>query len=483
MALNPTQKKRLAVGANAGLVTALVLVGAVLTYLIAERFRVRVDVSADQASVLLPDTAQKLRLLDEAGTPVTLTAFSSQEGRPETALKDRLLRDFLEQVDRASVAVDARFVDFDKDRLTAESLGVTEYGTLVVQRGAQRVDLGDRELFRRVGKGDDRRVEFLAEGALQRAVAQLLEDRQRVVYALAGHGEVDVTDAGPSGATELARLLEREHYRLETLDLLRATSPRLPDDASALLVLRPRAAITPPEEDVLLGALARGVPLLVAVEPESPVPAVLGRLGVRVADGYVLDPLLVFPYPDRPVPRYRPHPITKDVSEQSMVTVLSRVAPLQPAVPAREGVRVTTLLETSRDGWIERGGEVVNGKARLDEGIDEKGAAAMALTAELDAASGLVRDGTARVVVLGDADVLTNGMLAEGPGNATFTVNAVRWLVGDEVRAAAVGRPAGTRRLALTQEDLDRVRSWSLGFGPVVALLLAGVAWLSRRGR
>jgi hypothetical protein len=482
MALNETQKKRLAAGTNAGLVTVLVAVGLVLTYAIAEPFRVRVDLSADQASTLSADTRQKLRLLEGEGATVTLTAFSSQQGRPESAVKDRQLRDFVEELDYASPGVEARFVDFDKDRLTAETLGVTEYGTLVVQRGSERVDIDARSLFRSVGKGDDRRTEFLGEAAFARAASQLLEDRQQVVYVLAGHGELDPESAEPTGAADLARLLEQEHYALKKLDLVRE-GPRVPDDASALAILRPATTIPPQEEDLILGALGRGVPLLVAVDTGTPVPGVLARLGVSVGEGYVLDPMLVFPYPDRPVPRYRPHPITQDASEQALVTVLSRVAPLQPAVPAREGVRATTLLETSRDGWVERGGRVENGKALFDADVDAQGVTAMALALDVDPNSGLLRDRGTRVVVLGDADALTNQLLGEGPGNATFAVNTLRWLVGDEARAAVVGRPAAGRRLALTQDDLDRVRTWALGMGPLVALLLGAAAWLSRRGR
>ena len=87
----------------------------------------------------------------------------------------------------------ARFVDFDRERLSAEALGVTEYGTVVVQRGEQRVDLADRELFRRVGKGADQRLEFLGEAAINRAFSQLMSDTRRVVYALVGHGAARAT--------------------------------------------------------------------------------------------------------------------------------------------------------------------------------------------------------------------------------------------------------------------------------------------------
>jgi hypothetical protein len=474
--MNRNVQRRLAVGSNATLVTVLVVAAVAVAYLLVDRFRVRLDLSADQGSVLAADTRNKLALLDGDAQTVTITAFSSQRGKKESYFKDRQLQDLLDELDYGSAVVDTRFVDFDKERLTAEKLGVTEYGTVVVQRGERRVDLADRDLFRRTGKGDDRRIEFLGEPAVNRAFSQLMSDTRRVVYALVGHGELDPEGRDPDGLADLARALEQENYELQPLDLVRDRedgAPRVPDDAAAVVVARPRVAIPALEEDLLLAYLATGGALLFAVEPGGYVPALLGRLGVVVPDGIVLDKLLVFPYPDRPVPRYKAHPITKDLSEQSLVTVVARVAPLQPAVPPLEGVRASTLLETSRDGWIDRGGAVEGGSALYEPEIDGAGPGTMALALEVGPESGLVKKGRGRVVVLGDADVLGNGLFAEGPGNASFAINTFRWLVGDEGRLSVVGRPSSVRRLALSQDDL----------GQVLAVVLGAGVWASRRGR
>jgi hypothetical protein len=487
MALNRNLQRRLAVGSNATLVTFLVIAAVVVLYLIVDRFRVRVDLSADQESVLAEDTRNKLHLLDQDGQTVVITAFSAQRGKKESYFKDRQLSDLLEELDYASSSVETHFVDFDKERLTAEKLGVTDYGAVVVQRGAQRVDLKDRDLFRRVGKGADQKLEFLGEPALARSFAQLMSDTRRVVYALVGHGELDPESHDPDGLADLAKALDGEHYDLKRLDLVRdrddGGAPRVPDDAAAVAVLRPRVAIPALEEDLLLAYLATGGSLLFSVEPGTPVPGLLGRFGVAVPDGIVLDKLLVFPYPDRPVPRYKNHPITKDLSDASLVTVVSRAAPLQTDVPAREGVRATTLLETSRDGWIERGGAEQGGQAAYDPNIDGQGPATMAVALDIGPDSGLVKKKAGRVVVLGDSDMVTNGLLAEGPGNETFIVNTIRWLVGDEGRLSIVGRPSSVRRLTLTAEDLGKVRWLALSLGPILAIVLGAGVWSARRGR
>lgn len=483
MALSRQNRRRLAHGGNATLVSALVVGVAVVLYLIVDQYRVRFDLSADQSSVLMADTRTKLQVLDQSGEPTVVTAFSAQEGKKEAWFKNRALRDLMEELDYASQTVETRFVDFDKERFTAEKLGVTDYGTVVVQRGEKRVDIRDREMFRRKGKKEEQSLDFTGEQAVARAFGQLLSDETRVVYSLVGHGELDVEGADPGAAGDLVKLLDGDGYQLKPLDLLRNKDlavPRVPDDAAAVLVLRPSVALTPVEDDLLLAWLGGGGKLLYAVEPDGVVPALLSRLGISVATGRVLDKLLVFPYPDRPVPRYRSSPITRELADAQMVTEVAGAGALQLATV--EGVRATTLLETSRDGWIERGGESKEGKAVFDPEIDGAGPVQMAYAFEVGRDSGLVRKGQAQVIVVGDSDLFTNGLLAEGPGNASFVINCVRWLVGDEARLSVVGKPRQVRKLMFTDEDRDKIMWAALGTGPLLVLLLGAAVWTLRRG-
>lgn len=482
--MNNTLRRRLAYGSNASLVTVLVLATVIVLYAALDPYRIRVDLSADQGSVLMEDTRNKLRLLEADGEPVVITAFSAQEGKKEAYFKNRALQDLIEEIDYASPIIEGHFVDFDRERLSAEKLGVTEYGTVVVQRGDARVDLKDRDLFRRVGKGADRGLEFLGEATINQAFSQLMTDNKRTIYALVGHGELDPEVREPGGLSDLVKAAEQEHYVLKRLDLVRSEeAPRIPEDAAAVIVARPRVPLTVVEEDLLLGWVAAGGPLLLAVEPGGIVPGLLGRLGVVVSEGLVLDKLLVFPYKDRPVPRYKNHIITQALADELLVTVVAGVAPLQAAVPPLEGVRSAVLLETSRDGWIERGGALQNGEAVYEPEIDTKGPATMALALEVSRESGLVKRGLSRVLVLGDADVIANGLLTEGPGNITFAVNSLRWLVGDDGRLSVVGRPQAVRRLTLSSDDLAALRWVVIGLGPVLAVMLGAAVWATRRGR
>jgi len=490
MALSRAIQRRLAHGGNATLVTVMVVIIVGLLFGVADRKRVRWDLSSEGGNELLQDTINKLELLDTSGVEVEVIAFSAQAGHKDAYFKNRALKDLLDQLDYRSDVVKVRFVDFDRERLTAEALSVREYGHLVIKQGDKRVDVKDRQLFRRVGRGAEARLEFLGEAAFSRGAAQLLSDKRRIIYTLRGHGEVDAEDSGPGGLSGLVDLLDQENYELKALDLFRDIAsneaPLIPLDAAGLLIARPAVALTPPEEDAVVAYLASGKPLMVWVDTNRPTPGILDRLQVSVADGMVMDKYLVFPYPDRPIPKYRNHAVTKDLSATYMPTVMASVAPLVAADPPPEWASYSAILETSRQGWIDRGGSLVRGAATYEPGVDEEGPATMAYAIEIKPdAAGPVTPGkrVGRVIVVGDAEFATNAILEEGPGNATFLVNAFRWMLWDDSRLSVIGKPTRVRRLALTDQDKGMLRWLTLGLMPLVTVLAGAGVWASRRGR
>jgi hypothetical protein len=482
-------RRRLSFGSNATLMTLFVVAILVVLQGVADRHRARWDLSADASSALQPETLNKLRLLDQAGEKVRITGFTAQSGKKDSYFKNRVLEDFLDELDYHSQVVEVRFVDFDKERLTAEALGVSEYGAVVVQRGDERADIKARNVFKNRGNKAEKSVEFVGEAAMNEAFSEILSKQQRKIYVLAGHGELNMESTEPEGLSELAKEVEQEHYKLQTLDLLRqreeGAAPRVPEDAAALVIARPQTTLAAPEEDALASYIGDGGRVLLAMDVGLPPPHLLASLGVAVLPGVVMDKLRVFPYDDRPIPVARPHPITDDLVDSHVVTVLSHVAPLSVSDPAPGGAKISPLLVTSRDGWIDRGGRIEKGSAVYEPEIDGAGPVDMAVAVEIQPGLGLVHKGRTlgRAVVVGDADFMTNAFLSEGPGNSTFTVNALRWLVGDDVRLSAVGKPTVVRKLALTDRDTGMIRWMALGLMPLCVLMIGAAVWALRRGR
>lgn len=483
-------RRFLAYGSNATLVTVLVLGVLVLLYVLADHSRAQWDLSAGTENTLQSDTMAKLRILDAEGQPVQITAFTAQAGKPEAYYKNRAVRDLLGELDDNSTQIQWRQVDYDQERLTAEKLGVTQYGQIVVQRGSDRVDIKDRELFKRQGKVSDNQWTFLGEAALDRALSQILTPKRRVVYVLTGHGDLDPEEQGPDGLSHLADVLDEERYEVQKLDLMRAgregEAPDVPADAAVVFVARPEAVLTPQEEDVLLAWLGRGSPILFAVDIGAPPPPLLSRMGVQIPEGMALDTRLIFPYRDRPEPVYKSHPIVEELRADEKKTVLAAPASVSTADPAPPGLRYTPVLTTSRDGWIDRGGSLKDGLAIFEPDVDIKGPVNLAVAVDVASGSGLVRAGKppARVFVAGDADMFTNALMDEGPGNEAFAVNTIHWLAGEEARmGVGVTRKRDVRRLALTEEEAGTIRWLSLGLMPGLVALAGLLTWWTRRGR
>jgi hypothetical protein len=484
-------RRLLAYGSNASIVTVAVIIAVSLGYMLADSYRSRIDFSEEAQNTLQPDTLSKLRLLDGDGEVVTITAFSAQAGTDDAYFKNREVKDLIREVDHNSQVVSWNFVDFDRERFTAERLGVSDYGRIVIQRGDDRVDIRSRDLFRRAGRGQARQLEFIGEAALSRGFAQLMTDSRQVVYVLQNHGELQLQDIGPDGLSSLAGALDQERYDVDSIDLLSSTRegeiPQVPDDAAVVFVPRPKGTLTAQEEDILLSYLGRGGSLLFAVDVGTPVADLVRRLGVIVPDGIAMDSKVIAPYRDRPVPAYAQHEITAEVSESGLISMLGAPAPLLIPEEPPAGVQFFPLLSTSRRGWIERGGPAAeNGNAEYQPAIDGAGPAIMAAAAVVYPGQGLVRSSrpAARVVVVGDSEMFTNALLAEGPGNQLLATNMIHWLAGEDRRLeVGVGRTAKVRRLAITQEEMASLRLLSLGLMPSLVFLAGLITWRSRRGR
>ena len=238
--MNQSWRRRLTYGSNATLVTVIGIVVLGLLYVLASDSRMRWDLSAEGRNTLSSDTLAKLSLLDQEGIPVEVTAFSAQRGEEDAAFKNRAMKDLLREIDAHSQVIRWRFVDFDRERLTAERLGITQYSHVVVQRGTDRVDIRSRDLFRKRGRGEERRIAFFGEIALARSFSQLHTPKRQVVYVLEGHGEASPEDRGPDGMADLADALDVERYEVELLNLISTDRdndvPVVPDDAAMVLI-------------------------------------------------------------------------------------------------------------------------------------------------------------------------------------------------------------------------------------------------------
>ncbi|MEL6347202.1 MAG: DUF4350 domain-containing protein [Myxococcota bacterium] len=488
--MKQSTRRLLTYGSNASLVILIVVAVHVMVYILADNNRVRWDFSEGASNTLDPDTVSKLRQLDSDGQTVTITAFSAQSGKDDAYIKNRSVQDLLKEINFQSQVIEYRWVDYDRDRLTAERLGVTDYGRIVIQRGSDRVDIKDREMFRRTGKGAQRSLQFLGEQAIARAFAQILTDTRKVVYVLTNHGELAIDNIGPDGMSDLAAALDQERYDVEPLNLLTTDRdgelPQVPDDAAAVFVVRPKSVFTDAENDILLSYLGRGGSLLFALDVGLPVPDLVRRVGVNVPEGIAYSKKAINPYWDRPVLVLERSEITQELLDDGIAPIFASAAPLLTPDDGSTEIRHTPLVKTAKPGWIERGGVFEEGKPTYEPTIDAEGPATVGTMATVFPGRGLVRatKQEARVVVLGDGEAFTNALMSEGPGNRAFAINITHFLANQDVRLQyGGGRVSQVRKLPITPEELGTIRLVSLGLMPLLVLIAGVLTWRSRQGR
>lgn len=476
-------QRRFATGTNAILASALVVAGVAFAVDLAGQFRYRVDLSEEGLATLDADTVAVLEQVEASGREVEIIAFSERADRPRAREKNRTMRDFLRELEVQSPALRTEFVDLDSERVYAEKLEVTSYGTVVVRRGDQRVDIKGREVFRFQGGGEDGSptFEFRGEALIARGISQVLSGEPRTLYVLEGHGELALSRQGPDGLAQLVTSLERQGWDVETLDLLRDRDPgaeaEVPRDADAVFLLAPTASLAAAEEAALVDFLGRGGGLGVFLEPSGSVPDFLEELGIRRPTGEVRDLRYFGNRQEQPILGYGQHPIVEELSVNRIAVVLSGIAPL--ALTPVPGVTHTELLVTTPGAWIERGTERVSA---FDPEVDEMGRQSAMVAVEVTDALPFVGEGlTGRVVAVGDVDWLTDEF-QQTLGNPSLAVNVGRWLVQDD-RDSLVGRPGRVRQLTMGREELTRVGWLVMGLWPLLAVVAGGVVWWLRRSR
>ena len=431
---------------------------------VAQQRRERVDLSVDGNATLAADLELSVRSVVDGAQQVTITAFSAQQRDDSAVLRDRQIRDVLAEIDLRSEQIETDFVSFDADPVSAERLGVSQYGTVVVQSGDRRVDLSERELFpvQRTATGIQR--PFVGEVLLARALQQVTAQESRVACFVTGHGERSPTDASRGGAAALAAVLAADGWAVRTCDLLKEGVTEVPADVTALWWVAPRMPISGAESEALASYLRRGGGLALLFDTTTMVPDLAEAIGVTVPSGELRDETFVAPYPERPVLQVRPHAVSKNLLDADVRPQLSGVLALR-ARPV-QGATFKPLLLTSQRGWLQVDSAVA--PSSLQEVPREVLTAGLAAELGLPHPLGAV-DG-ARVVVVG-----------EGSGNRSFALGIARWIGGGEPPPSLSLARAPVRKLQTTPSQARWAQGFLLGGLPLFTLLMG--LWVARARR
>jgi ABC-type uncharacterized transport system involved in gliding motility auxiliary subunit len=414
---------------------------------------------------------QTRKLLDGLDGDVQVTAFY----QPVAA---QAARDLLDRYQYASQRFKVSFVDPQARPGLVKEIGVDESklgnGLVVVQLGAEKVE-----------------VDEPSEQTVTNALVKLTRGKTKKVYFLTGHNEhpADGEGAGEEQGFQFAReALQNENYSVESL--LLAAKGEVPQDADVVVDAGPTRPFHPSELEALKRYLARGGALLVLVDPRAhtDVYGPLAEWGVEVGDDVVVDRVQgLFGRPVSPfAAEYPPHPITEGLREATLFHVARSVQPR-----AEAGKAFGVLVRTGAESWAERDVDGLFRSGRAELGADDlKGPVPVAVAGQLDLsgappqppAEGQPAPKQARLVVVGDSDFATNGLLRQFR-NRDFFVNSVNWLLGDVEAISVRADTARASRLQLTPQVFAQLRYLSLFVLPEAIAVIGVLVWWRRRAQ
>ena len=439
-------------------VTGLLILMGLLAWL-STRYNLDADWTSSGRNTLSIDSRQ---LLDQMPDGIHITAFAT-----ENALVREHIRDLIGRYQRYKPNVELSFVNPDAEPDRIRELDITLDGELLVAY-----------------QGRSEKLQSLSEQTLTNTLLRIARQKQRRVSFLSGHGERDPLGQANHDLGKFGQLLEQKGIVLDSLKL--AETPEIPADTNLLVVADPRVKLLPGEIHLVHRYVQDGGNLLWLAEPGTiaGLEPVAEALGIEFLPGTIVDATTQLFGIDNPafalIPEYPMHPVTR---EMNSLTLYPQATALD--VSAAQGWQSEPLLTTLERAWTEIG--PISGTIRFDEDSDERmgpldiGFVFSRLMGKKEA--GEEEDASEqRVIVIGDADFLSNAYLGNG-GNVELGLNLFNWLNHDDQFIAVTARTAGDVNLELSK-TAQIIIGFGFLFGLPLLLLSAGAAiWWRRRNR
>lgn len=451
-------------------VSALLMLAVIgLAGWLSTQYKLEFDWTANQRNTL---TEASLKQLGNMKEPVKVLAFatSGAESRAE-------IEQFFGRYIKAKPDLSIDYIDPIKNPAKVREYNISNVGDLVIEYQGRRETV-------RAGE--------MNEATVTPALQRLSFAEERWLVFLQGHGEHDAGEPGASGYGQFVQALHDNGLKTQPLNL--ATSPRVPDNAAALVVAGPTSALTEGEAQILVDYVKRGGNLLWLSDPDSPPPppALAQLLGVRFDKGTAIFPEFAALGGDPSMfltASYPRTPVTGELRENTAFPLMRSIS-TDPAAKPEPAWKSQPFLQSSPDAWLETGplsGEV---GFDVDKG-DVQGPLTLGLLLNRGVAGEKPADAAAdakvperpqRVALIGDSDFLSNAFIGQ-LGNSKLGLNLARWLASRDDQLDITIPPARDQSLNLSPLAALLIQFGFLLLLPL-ALLAVGIGrWLSRRRR
>ncbi len=427
---------------------ALVVLG--LVNVLGSRYQTKLDLTANKQFTL---SDQSIKVAQALQQPVKVTAWlTGTDSRKQDFLT--LLSDYQ---NRSGGKLTFEFIDPEARPGDAISAGITATGTIVYTMGDKKQD---------------------STGTTEKDVSTALvklERPEKKVYFTTGHGERSLDGTGPQDYSTVKAGLERDNFTTAALNLV--TTRAVPDDAAEVIIAGPTNPFLAEEKDALKAYMDGGGKLIALVGPASKTDLndLLQAYQVSFSGNLVVDPTKGLPQDPRVVvvDSYTSHAITKDLRDLSFFPASTNIT----YTAAAQGASSVALAQSSDQSWAN-----TNPQQIQKQDSDAKGPLALAVAIDSSSAtSPTTGTNSARLVLIGSPDLVSNNSLQQVPGNQTLFLNSANW-VAQEDNLIDVRAPETTQRtVVLTGPQMNLVAYSSFLFLPLAVLAAGAAVWWTRR--
>lgn len=331
---------------------------------------------------------------------------------------------------------------------------------------------------------------FKGEEAITTAILNVTQAKKKVIGFLKGHGEAGIEKYTVQGYSTLNLYLKRDNMETKEIDLV--TDPEGLNECNALVIAGPTKIILSGEWDLINAYLEKGGHALIMINPYTTtgLKKYLTPWGVKVNDDIVIDTKYCAPSISGmkvisciAANNYnQQHPITNKLSA-ALRTYFPMARSVERTKKPNASLTIIALIHSSNESWSETNiKSILQSKLpEYNEGKDKKGPLSLGVAVT----KSLTPTGEARLVVFGDADLISNGYI--DPRSTAYlntpdlVMNSLRWLVQEESLISIEPKKARELRIELTPARTKWLFWVTLVGLPFFSILLGIFVWLMRR--
>ncbi len=460
-------------GGYSVVVTFVVLAGILVLNLLVGQLGWQADMTTGGVFSLSQQTRDIIRELNEDVTIYVLAARNQE---------DRQIMEALDLYAQASRRISVQTVDAETNpgfaaRFDPAGEGLSNGSVIVASDRAFRSIRGiDLYSIDRRNPQQPRIMGLNVEQRVTNALVFVGTGRTPVIYQTTGHGELNLNTVGTFDRLE--EQIRNANFEIRSVNLIQV--PEVPDDASILVIARPRTDLNAESAQKVVDFMASGGKVLFALDFElgelANIASILERFGIGIPAAVLIEPDRNFnnAQPVQLLPALQDTSITNPLTEANLRVFTPGARPVTVLETRPRSVTIEPLLVTSNQSFYRTDLSVPGFTMTGSDVPGPHNVAVRAIEREFTTS-----DEITRLVVVGDSDFIT--LWDQVQGNLDFLLGTFGWLEQQEQTLTI--RSAFTMQFPMNLDGMQRLIFGGL-FVIVIplAILIAGlVVWLRRR--